>query len=68
MGHAHHSDHDKSSGKGGEHSHHAGMVADFRRRFWISTVLTLPVLALAPLIQRFLGVEGVLAFPGDSYV
>jgi Cu2+-exporting ATPase len=44
------------------------MVADFRRRFWISLVLTLPVLALAPLIQRFLGIEDALAFPGDSYV
>jgi Cu2+-exporting ATPase len=50
------------------HGHHALMVADFRRRFWISLVLTLPVLALAPLIQRFLGIEGALAFPGDSYV
>ena len=44
------------------------MVADFRRRFWVSLVLTVPVLALAPLIQRFLGIEGVLDFPGASYV
>ncbi len=61
--HRGHGGHDKSG-----QSHHAHMVADFRRRFWISLILTLPVLALAPLIQRFLGVEGVLAFPGDSYV
>jgi Cu2+-exporting ATPase len=44
------------------------MVADFRRRFWISLGLTVPVLALAPLIQRFLGIGGALAFRGDSYV
>ncbi|MGD2217836.1 MAG: HAD-IC family P-type ATPase [Gemmatimonadales bacterium] len=44
------------------------MVADFRRRFWVSLALTLPFLALAPLIQCFLGIEGALAFPGDSYV
>jgi len=55
-------------GKDGEHEHHAHMVADFRRRFWVSLVLTVPVLALAPLIQRFLGVEGIIDFPGASYV
>ncbi len=44
------------------------MVADFRRRFWVSLVLTVPVLALAPIIQAFLGVEEALAFPGDSFV
>ncbi|HEY5626056.1 MAG TPA: copper-translocating P-type ATPase [Dehalococcoidia bacterium] len=44
------------------------MVAGFRRRFWVSLVLTVPVLALAPLIQRSLGIEAALAFPGDSYV
>ena len=44
------------------------MVADFRRRFWISLILTAPVLALAPMIQRLLGLEEALAFPGDSYL
>jgi Cu2+-exporting ATPase len=44
------------------------MVADFRRRFWITLALTLPILALAPLIQGVLGLEDALAFPGDSYV
>ena len=31
------------------------MVADFRRRFWVSAVLTIPVLALARHIQGWLG-------------
>jgi Cu2+-exporting ATPase len=44
------------------------MVADFRRRFWISLVLSIPILALAPLIQDLLGLEEILRFPGDSYV
>ncbi len=52
----------------GGHDHHAHMVADFRRRFWVSLALTVPVLALAPLIQRLLGLEDVLAFPGDRFV
>lgn len=29
------------------HSSHARMVADFRRRFWVSVALTLPILALS---------------------
>ncbi len=49
-------------------SHHAHMVADFRRRFWVSLVLSVPVLALAPLIQAWLGLGDVLAFPGDRLV
>lgn len=28
------------------HDHHAHMAADFRKRFWISLVLTLPILLL----------------------
>jgi Cu2+-exporting ATPase len=68
MDHGHHPDHGTSTGNGGGHGHHAHMVADFRRRFWISLALTIPVLALAPLIQRFLGIEGALDFPGDSLV
>ncbi len=47
---------------------HAAMVAEFRRRFWISAILSVPVLALSPLIQKFLSLEQALVFPGDSYV
>lgn len=52
----------------GHQSHHAHMVADFRRRFWISLALSIPVVALAPMIQSLLGLREVLHFPGDSYV
>ncbi len=44
------------------------MAADFRRRFWISFGLTLPVLALSPMIQGWLGLKESLAFPGSPYV
>ena len=44
------------------------MVADFRRRFWISLALTVPVLALSPMIQSFLGLREALAFAGSGYV
>ncbi|SFD71015.1 Cu2+-exporting ATPase [Thiohalospira halophila DSM 15071] len=44
------------------------MIADFRRRFWVSLVLTVPILALSPMIQDFLALTGALAFPGARYV
>ncbi len=46
----------------GLHVHGAG---DFRKRFWISLAATIPILALSPVIQGFLGLENVLGFPGD---
>lgn len=50
----------------GHADHHAHMVADFRKRFWISLAATIPILLLSPLIQKFLGFE--FRFPGDYYV
>lgn len=60
--------HDGHRSDSGHHDHHAHMVADFRRRFWVSLILTVPVLALAPMIQRLLGLEAAMAFPGDRFV
>lgn len=50
------------------HNHHQHMVADFRKRFIASIIITIPVLLLSPLIQRFLKLEEAIKFPGDSYV
>ncbi|MCW8828850.1 MAG: ATPase P, partial [Gammaproteobacteria bacterium] len=44
------------------------MIADFRRRFWFSLLLTLPILALSPMLQSFVGLEEAFAFPGDRYL
>src|SRR5690625_1455264 len=49
-----------------EHNHHEMMIQDFKRRFWISMVLTLPILALSPMIQGILGIEW--NFNGSNYV
>jgi P-type Cu2+ transporter len=61
-----------SAGPSGHASHgghdHAAMIADFRRRFWVSLALTVPILLLSPLIQEILGLEEALAFPGADYV
>ncbi len=62
-----HAMHEAHEGNG-QVSHHAHMVADFRRRFWISLAVTVPILLLSPMIQRFLGLEETLRFPGDIYL
>jgi Cu2+-exporting ATPase len=48
--------------------HHTHMVADYRKRFWISLTLTIPILILSPMIQRFFGLEETIRFSGDIYV
>ncbi len=48
------------------HKHHQHMVADFRKRFYISLILTIPVLVLSPMIQQFLGFS--LKFAGATTV
>jgi len=69
-GHEMHGEHKGHEGhKGHDHgSHHAHMVADFRRRFWVSLVLTVPVLGLAPMIQGLFNLRQSLQFTGDSYL
>jgi Cu2+-exporting ATPase len=48
--------------------HHGHMVADFRKRFWVSLAATAPVLVLSPMIQHFLGFGERFRFAGDSYI
>ena len=69
----HHTDPKIVAAAGSSHSEHAGhdhgaMVADFRRRFWVTLVLTPPVLLLSPMIQHWFGIAEKMAFPGDSIV
>ena len=63
-------EHQSSQGHGKHEGggHHAHMVADFRKRFWISLGATVPMLALSPMIQSFLGFKQSLGFSGDIYV
>ena len=50
------------------HDHHAHMIAQFRRRFWVSLILTIPILVLSPMLQTLFGIEGIVQFDGDTYV
>ena len=67
-----HEHHDHSNHNNGHESHdhhqghHAHMIEDFKKRFWISLVITLPIVVLAPMIQGLIGYE--LRFNGDRYV
>ena len=55
-------------GHGGSHADHSLMVSDFRKRFWITTLLMVPVLLLSPMIQGFMGIADKFSFPGDVYI
>ncbi len=48
------------------HEHHKMMVRDFKFRFWWVLGLTIPILALSPMIQQFLQVDW--RFAGDTYL
>jgi Cu2+-exporting ATPase len=61
--HGHHNSHSSGSAHGG---HHAGMIDDFRRRFYVVLLLTVPVVLLSPMIQHWLDVDWT--FPGSAYV
>ena len=42
------------------------MIEDFKKRFWVSLALTVPILLLSPMIQHWLGVDW--PFAGDKYL
>lgn len=58
-----HTDH--ASGSMAGHNHN-DMISDFKKRFWVVLVLTVPIMMLSPMIQHWLGLH--LSFKGSSYV
>jgi Cu2+-exporting ATPase len=50
----------------GGHNHHAMMIADFKKRFYIVLILTLPILLLSTTIQHWLNIH--IHFPGSPFV
>ncbi|MCG6875285.1 MAG: heavy metal translocating P-type ATPase [Betaproteobacteria bacterium] len=44
------------------------MVADFRRRFWVSLGLTVPILAISEHFWALVGLTAPVSFPGARYV
>ncbi|MFA5476695.1 MAG: copper-translocating P-type ATPase [Bacteroidales bacterium] len=68
--HKHHEgqEHNKEHEHHDHTDHHRMMIKDFRRRFWISLVFTLPILALSPMVQDLLGFEFALFGDADKYL
>ncbi len=68
----HHGSNNSHSSKAHIHKRHAGhhehMIEDFRKRFFVSLVITLPIVILSPMIQHWLGLGEKLAFTGSNYV
>ncbi|WP_315815218.1 heavy metal translocating P-type ATPase [Paraflavitalea speifideaquila] len=48
------------------HDHHAMMIDDFKKRFYIVLLLTIPIMLLSQMIQHWLGIR--LRFTGDAYL
>ena len=53
---------------GGAHAGHGDMVSDFRRRFWVCLVLTVPVLVLSPMVRDFTGQGMAPLFAAEEWV
>ena len=51
----------------GDHVDHSGHETMFRQRFWVSLVLSIPVLLYSPSIQNWLGF-GMPTFPGSAWI
>ena len=63
--HSGHGAHGHPEGGGG-HAHHEGMIDDFKKRFYAVLILTVPIMALSPMIQHWLNVNWT--FPGSNYI
>lgn len=69
--HDHHHDHDHHHSHDHGHNHHhdhnhGDMIEDFKKRFYISAIVTIPILILSPMLQSFVNVDW--RFTGDMYL
>lgn len=58
--------HDKHSSDDHGNHDHSHMLKEYRNKFIISLIVTIPILLLSPMIQEFFNFE--ISFNGDSYV
>lgn len=68
--HDEHPNHTSMNHNGGEHKahvDHTGHEQMFRQKFWVSLVLSIPVIVFSPAIQGFLGFS-LPAFPGSPWI
>ena len=48
------------------HDHHAMMIADLRKRFYVVLILTIPIMLLSEMIQHWLNIH--TGFSGSNYI
>src|SRR5215207_7984668 len=48
------------------HDHHKMMITDFKKRFYVVLILTIPIMLLSEMIQHWLNIQ--INFPGSQYV
>lgn len=56
----------KKSGTHDGHKSHSSGIADFKKRFYVVLILTIPVMLLSEMIQHWLNIH--FSFPGSKYV
>lgn len=69
--HSHEPDSDREhrAKPGEQHGSHEGhSVEGFRKRFWLSLIITVPILVLSPMLQHWAGLGDMLRFSGDEYL
>ena len=49
-------------------NHHLSMIEDFKKRFLVCIILTIPVFFLTPYIQEILGIGHFLSLYNDNYM
>lgn len=65
--HQAHDEHDHHHDHHHHHDHnHGDMIEDFKKRFYISAIVTIPILILSPMLQSFVNVDW--RFTGDMYL
>jgi Cu2+-exporting ATPase len=50
----------------GKKVNHTSMIADFKSRFYVVLILTIPIMLLSEMIQHWLNIH--ISFPGSKYV
>ena len=58
--------HGSNPSMGHEGHNHSMMIADFKKRFYVVLILTIPIMLLSEMIQQFIGVNW--QFTGSSYI
>ena len=66
-----HGDHSMDGHVHGMHDHvghDSSMIKDFKNRFWVCLVLTVPVFFLTPIVQELLGIGPFMSSTNDNYL